>query len=311
LKYSRYGTRRRRSGTKAAKKAGWAAWAGALIRSLAFLVLVVIGVAGVRLISGGLHTYTDRYSDPWKRPVRTTASSELTLAGPHPGQIQARNRRVVYPYSVVPGGVESTAELREAAAHDATVAQHYKGFDYDRARVVEVRQPRLVYLSYRRGGKVYWTSKQASLHPGEKLLSDGKITARTRCGNQVSVLPQANTSPEEPLLAELERPDADASGMEAFPGSFDSSLLNADPGMPVGPSSPAGGGTFAGGGGPPGGFIPLPIGGPIGGSTNPTGGGGCAGDNCNPPPAVPEPGTMVLVFSGAAAVFARFRYRRP
>ena len=115
--------------------------------------------------------------------------------------VQARNPRVVYPYSVVPGGVRSGEELQNVAAHDPAVAQHYSGFSYKQARVVEVSEPKLVYLSYRRGDRIYWSRKQAKLHVGEKLLSDGHITARTRCGNQVSVLPQANTSPNEPTTA--------------------------------------------------------------------------------------------------------------
>jgi hypothetical protein len=283
-----------------------------VVRGLALLVLVGICVAGIRWIADGGpgHAYQRN------QPLPTTGQSLSALAGPHPGEIRTRNRRLVYPYSVIPGGVTSADELRETSAHDETVATHYAGFNYNRARIIEVNEPRLVYLSYRRGNKVYWTRKQASLHKGEKLLTDGRITARTRCGNQVSVLPQANTSPEEPLLAELDRPDAVASGMEAFPSNLGSSL-SVDPVMPIGPSSPGGGG-FAGGGGPPSVFVPLPIGGP----TPPSGGGGCTptkNNNCTsppppppppPPPAVPEPGTMVLVLSGAAAVFARLRQKR-
>jgi hypothetical protein len=204
--------------------------------------------------------------------------------------------------------------LREAADHDSTVAAHYAGFDYKRARVIEVDRPRLVYLSYRKGGQVFWTRKQASLRPGEQLLTDGKITARTRCGNQVSVLPQANTLPEEPLIAELDRPDAVASGTE-FPSRFDSSLLQVDPAMPIGPGSSAAGGPLVGPG-PPGVSMPFPVGLPIAGHGS-NGGGGCVpsqiNNNCNPAPppeTVPEPGTVVLVFSGAAAVFARFRQKR-
>lgn len=239
------------------------------------------------------------------------------LAGPRLPETQIRNRRAVYPYSIVPGGVESAQELREAAAHDSTVAGHYAGFNYDRARVSEVKRASLVYLSYRRGNKVYWTRKQVSLHPGEKLLSDGKITARTRCGNQVSVLPRAETSPEEPQLAELDRPDGVASGIEALPGNFDSNLFQLDPATPGGPSSP-GGSTFSGNSGdPPSGFIPLPAGGTGGGgggTVNPPGGGGggggCVGTDCNPPPPVPEPGTAILFLSGAAAVVTRLRFRK-
>ena len=281
--------------------------AGAILRSLAFLLLVAICVAGLRLVSGGMYRFTGKWGG--SPPVAQNRSLSV-LAGPQAAAIPARNRRLVYPYSVIPGGVSSADELREAAAHDATVAEHYAGFDYARARVIEVDRPRLVYLSYRRGGQIHWTSKQANLHPGEKLITDGRITARTRCGNQVSVLPQADTLPDEPLIAELDRPDAVASGRE-FPSSFDSSLLQVDPGIPIGPGPVAEGPLV--GPGPPGVTVPFPIGPPI------IGGGACVPSKKNnycksvpppPPPEVPEPGTMVLVLSGAAAVFARFRHKR-
>jgi len=182
---------------------------------------------------------------------------------------------------------------------------------------VEVDQPKLVYLSYRRGDRIFWTRKQASLHKGEKLLTDGHITARTRCGNRVSVLPQANTSPQEPTMAELDRPDAVASGMErALPSNFDSKLLDIDPLLPFGPSGP---GSGFPGGSPPGGFMPMPIGGGGGGvSVNPvTCPPGDTSETCthNPPPPpppapVPEPSTIVLMVSGGAAVLARMRYKK-
>jgi hypothetical protein len=265
-----------------------------VVRSLAFLaVLTVCGVC-VRWISSDAHPYAYLLNSP----VAGHNEELSLLAGPHSLAIQSRNRRLVYPYSVVPGGVESAEELRQVTAHDAIVAAHYSGFDYKRARVIEVDRPRLVYLSYRRGGQIYWTRKQASLHPGEKLLTDGQMTARARCGNQVSVLPQANTSPEEPMMAELDRPDAVASGMEEFPANFDSNLLNVDPVMPIAPSSP--GNTFVGGGRPPGGFVPLPI----------AGGGGGASTPDAPPAPVPEPGTVVLVLSGVGALWARWRLKK-
>jgi hypothetical protein len=297
----------------------------ALARGFAWLLLVAVCVAGLRLASEGLH----HYADNWGRPQAAGMSRSLSaIAGPQAGAIQARNRRIVYPYSVIPGGVESGEELHQAAVHDATVATHYAGFDYKRARVIAVDRPRLVYLSYRRGGQIYWSRKQASLHPGEKLLTDGRITARTRCGNRVSVLAQSNTSPNEPLMAELDRPDAVASGDVSPSDNFSSSLLQTEPVIPTGPASggagPTGGGTTAGGtppgggtpfgSGPPGVFVPFPGTPPISGGG---GGGGCVpsqtNNHCNPvlpPPPVPEPGTVVLVLSGAAAVFARFRYQR-
>jgi len=276
--------------------------AGAAVRSLAFLTLVVACIFALRWVSEEPHGYASQGI-----VTSTKHNFAFTEGAPSYG-IQARNRRLVYPYSVVPGGVRSSDELREIATHDPVVAKHYAGFDYTQARVIEVEHPRLVYVSYRSGGQIHWTSKQASLHKGEKLLTDGRITARTRCGNQVSVLPQADTSPLEPMMAELERPDAVASGTEQlFPQR--STALHLDPLIPIGPpyaSFPQ-----------PGGFVPLPI-----------GGGGvpvsCAPskkktetknskEKCKttpPPPAVPEPSTMVLMFSGAAALYARYRLRR-
>jgi len=303
VRHSRSRGRRRRS----RRKVG-----GILIRSVAFLAIVVGCVLAFRWFD------EPRQSMVGNNVIIKSSTAMPSLFGVP--QVQTRNRRTVYPYSVVPGGVLSGAELREVADQDPVVSQHYSGFDYQRARIVEVSQPKLVYLSYRRGDKIFWTHKQASLHVGEKLLTDGHMTARTRCGNQVSVLPQANTSPQEPAIAELDRPDAMASGMyRAGPSDFDSRLFNLDPGLPLGPASSAPGNLFAGGP-PPGGFMPMPIG---GGPILPTGHTCPPGDTsveCHkppppppppPPPAVPEPGTIVLVASGAAAVLARnWRKRR-
>lgn len=273
------------------------------------VLLLAASVAGLRLGSEALGHLTDN----WGRSRPAGESYSLaTLAGPRAIGFQAHNRRIVYPYSIVPGGVRTPAELREAAAHDAVVAEHYAGFNYTSARVVQVDRPRLVYLSYRKNGQVRWTRKQASLHPGEKLITDGKITARERCGNQVSVLPQANTSPDEPLIAELDRPDAVASGIE-FPSSspFNSQLLQVDPVVPVGPvASPVAGGWTPVFPGPPGVSVPFPVG--------PAGGLACVpskkNNNCKnvpppPPPTVPEPGTLVLVFTGGATVLVRLRHK--
>jgi hypothetical protein len=282
-----------------------------VIRCAAFLVLVIGCVLGLRWMGEETHSYAES-----TRPANLPSLS--TLSTLQPATIQARNRRLVYPYSVVPGGVRSAGELENAAAHDLIIAEHYNGFDYKHARLVEVNQPKLVYLSYRRGDHIYWTRKQASLRVGEKLLTDGHTTARTRCGNQVSVLPQAETSPQEPTIAELDRPDAMASGREElFPSNLSTELMPLDPQLPLG-SSP--GNAFSGGP-PPGGFMPPPIGGGIGPIAPPTGN-GCPPNNANnskscqhnppppPPPPVPEPATVVLMASGAAALIARYRYKK-
>lgn len=302
MKHSRIRGRSRR-GVRRRRGARRREIVGTVIRCLAFLALLAICAGGVEWARRELHRSLIILDQP-------PAGAGLTvLAGLPRAQIFPRNQRPVYPYSVVPGGVGSTAELRDRTAHDPVVAKHYAGFHFERARLIQVERPQLVYLSYRRGQQVYWTRKQASLHKGEMLITDGQITARTRCGNQVSTLPHTETSPEEPTMAEFDRPDAMASGIE----HLNSSLLQVDPILPVGPAMPGGGGIFGG----PGTNVPPPIGGgggipPVVGTCPPK----STDKNCQhtpPPPSppppvpapVPEPSTVVLMISGAAAVFAR------
>ncbi len=96
----------------------------------------------------------------------------------------------MYPYSVVPGGVASQAELVRIVRSDKVVATHYASFDLSRAHAVTVAKPRAVHVSYRKGDKVYWTAKKVMLREGETLLSDGKNEMRTRCANRISDVAQ-------------------------------------------------------------------------------------------------------------------------
>jgi hypothetical protein len=220
-----------------------------------------------------------------------------------PPIVIGRSQREVYPYSVVPGGVRTTKELREASNRDEVVRTHYAGFDFDKARVVQVKQAKLVYVSYRIGGKVFWSQKRLSLHVGEKLITDGKTTARARCGNQVSVLPHVVTSPAEPSMEVLDRAIA---APVAPPVPFESALLKS-PEFEAKAQPPLGGGFPPGLPGPP-----------------PIGGGGCAsGPSCfTPPTSGPPPinmaepdtpsllGSLGLFWIGVAGVcFHRWKMR--
>lgn len=236
-----------------------------------------------------------------------SVSSPLSLPG-----------RVVYPYSVIPGGIQTAEDLRQVSEHDRVVGSHYAGFDFHNARIVELDQPKLVYLSYRMSGKVFWTAKRISLRKGERLITDGRITARTRCANQVSETPQPTVSPAEPPAANFEKPFDGTAAQIPFPGDFNAvgparDLSRLGPGgPPVLRSSTA---PFPGGGLPP--VFPPPI---PSKSCVPTGSAEIkqeaaagAGKNnpCHPhkppPPAVPEPATMLLVSSGIAGIYWRRR----
>jgi hypothetical protein len=237
--------------------------------------------------------------------LATASQSLVTLAQETiPPAALGRSQREVYPYSVVPGGVKTTQELREATNRDEVVSAHYEGFDFSKARVIQVRQAKLVYVSYRIGGNIFWTRKRLSLQVGEKLITDGKTTARTRCGNQVSVVPHVVTSPDEPSLEALDRVIA---APVAPPIPFESALLKS-PEFEARAQPPLGGGFSPG--------LPGP---------SPIGGGGCgSGRSCfTPPTSGPPPinmadpdapsllGSLGLFWIGVAGVcFHRWKIRR-
>src|SRR5262245_34422199 len=50
--------------------------------------------------------------------------------------------RLVYPYSVVRGGIHSAAELQNAITSDPIVRKHYGGFRVTHARIVRLRNSR-------------------------------------------------------------------------------------------------------------------------------------------------------------------------
>jgi len=228
--------------------------------------------------------------------------------------------RPVYPYSIVPGGVRDAADLKWAAEHDPVVAAHYAGFDYDHARVVRLVLAQTAYVSYRIGNKVYWTRKRIKLKKGETVITDGKITARTRCANQVIQVPQQLNSRAEPSATQFDEPINPLAGtaINMPPVPFESSLLTPPP--PAEPRVPplgvyypiAGQGPFVPIAMPPlPGVCPPPV-------KKPTPGGAANGaietakdknkkkvEPCGNTGVVatPEPGTWLLFLSGSALMF--------
>jgi hypothetical protein len=112
----------------------------------------------------------------------------------------AKYERVVYPYSVIPGGVRSREELAASMSRDSVIAAHYADFKVSQARMVKADQPLLMHVSYRMQDQVYWTSKKVEIPEGETLITDGDEIARARCGNRVSAVPVEPISEEEPII---------------------------------------------------------------------------------------------------------------
>jgi hypothetical protein len=116
------------------------------------------------------------------------------------------NHQAIYPYSLIPGGIESVEELKNAIAHDPLLKAHYGGFNLAKARLIRLTKDREVHVSYRLGNQIYWTKRKLKLFKGETLISDGENASRTRCGNRISVPPATPISPEEPTPDVLDTP---------------------------------------------------------------------------------------------------------
>ncbi|MBN9656896.1 MAG: PEP-CTERM sorting domain-containing protein [Acidobacteria bacterium] len=115
--------------------------------------------------------------------------------------------RLVFPYSVVPGGVQTPEEAVAAARLDPSVAAHYRGIDLNRAVVTKLNQPRLAYVSYRLKGRIYWTRKKLTIAAGERVITDGSNYIRSRCGNRLIEAPQSELSAQEPPESVLNTPE--------------------------------------------------------------------------------------------------------
>ncbi len=213
----------------------------------------------------------------------------------------------VYPYSVVPGGVKDPQDLHDAALRDAVVRRHFSHFDFAHAQLIRSTELREVYLSYRIRNTVFWTRKKVRLLPGELLLTDGKITARARCGNQISDTAKPEVSDEEPDEDVIDQPVAVAAAAPSLPIR---PMLN-PPELPVGAINPPQ--NFTGGGFV---FPSIPVGLPLPYGPCPAGenvDGHCKHKHHHKPTGEsPEPSTIVLLGAGMAVILWRYRrFSRP
>jgi hypothetical protein len=263
---------------------------GRRMRRLAALVLVLALACAVDwFVSHRRHSAALQSSHSGaSAPTDSLLDSNGTL----PLAVHAeRSLKVVYPYSVIPGGAHSIEELKNAIAKDPVVAAQYAAFHLDNARIIQLDRDRTMHVSYRRGDDLFWTQRELKLAKGETLITDGTETALARCGNMLAEAFLEPSSPDEPTAQELNTP---------VPNNYGPVELESDNRFPeiqpVGSSyvPPVGEGFHPVGGSGPSTFLPS---GPAGPS--PFGG-------AHTPPLVvktPEPGTGILLVAGLLALF--------
>ena len=292
-----------------------------LFAAVAGIFALVLSASALRYFGPSLFSHQHAYALTGS-PLFSDRQAELD-------QIisQVQPARPVYPYSVVPGGVEDAKELKWVAEHDPIVAAHYAGFDYDHARVVRLTLARTAFVSYRIGNHIYWMRRRITLHKGEKLITDGHITARGRCANRVEEKPQQEAASPEPAPEKFDQPmEAGAGTATQSPAvPFESALLSRpqvpglDPSGPLSLYSPFGGGNFipfSPPALPEGVCAPVKKGNPnaaassSGGKKKP---GPCGSSPGGTPSNVPEPSTWLMLASGLALIAfqARRKFARP
>ena len=172
--------------------------------SLALLVTIIVAGSVTAFHAGFSQTFRSSASKlVAKHALEASADDADNIAVADSDVLPAW--RHLYPYSVIPGGVQSGAELRTAAQNDPVVARHYADFDLAKARVISLDRDQMVYVSYRMGEEVFWTNRALKLPKGETVITDGVHEARTRCGNRISETPQAPLSPQQPALETFNR----------------------------------------------------------------------------------------------------------
>jgi uncharacterized membrane protein YgcG len=195
---ARHGARRHRHGH------GTGGWSRSSAQVDARVVVAVVGILfGGLAIGAALTLY--RLLAPPRLPAGPWSTRAILDATRVPDDLPSLEARV-YPYSVVPGGVQSGADVARAMAADPVVATHYATVRVAGLRRVRLARPRDVSVSYRVGDRVYWTRKMARLPAGEEVLTDGRTQIRPRCGNGIASRPPGETRGDEPTTATLDTP---------------------------------------------------------------------------------------------------------
>jgi hypothetical protein len=151
-------------------------------------------------------------------------AAEITASSPAPVVRPASApKKVVYNYSVIPGGEPNVADFCGQIQSDAA----FHGFNCNVAYETSLRSPISVFMTFKKNGRIYWTKHPVSVKAGELMYTDGHRSFLARCGNEIGFAPQQPTMEiDESLLSEPTLPASPPvlalapSGSSVAPGDF-------------------------------------------------------------------------------------------
>jgi len=165
------------------------------------LAIAGLGVFGLIVLAGTARSIQNRMARPFaEAAVDAVPDPQQTAPAP-------RGMRYQFPFSVIPGGVQSADELREAIGSDPGVAAHFADFDFTRARMMTLDGDAAFYVSYRLDSGIFWTTEKILVRRGETVMTDGTSFLRARSGSRLSAVPCLPVSSLEPTAAEMNLAD--------------------------------------------------------------------------------------------------------
>jgi len=84
----------------------------------------------------------------------------------------------------------------DAAVRDALTGIHYRGIDLPSMKPARLERSMKAYVSYRKSGLIYWTSRPVTIGAGETILANDRDAIRGRCGNRIS------STPRQPVMTD-------------------------------------------------------------------------------------------------------------
>jgi hypothetical protein len=166
------------------------------------LSLAGLGVLGMIALVGTARSLQNRIGNSFATSAAVDAAPAVNASVPAP-----QGMRYQYPFSVIPSGIASAEELREAIGSDPEVAAHFADFDITRAQALTLDRDAAFYVSYRLHSGIFWTTEKIVVRRGEIVITDGTNFMRARSGSRLSLVPCLPVSSLEPTASEMNEAD--------------------------------------------------------------------------------------------------------